>query len=64
MGRKSQFTEEEKIKIVQRYDRGDGSQETLGKEITIYSKTIKNWIDRYHAYGEFAFDEKPKDNTG
>ncbi len=63
MGRKSQFTKEEKIKIVQRYDSGDGSQETLGKEISVDSKTIKNWIDRYHAYGESAFDEKVNNSS-
>lgn len=63
MGRKSKHTKEEKIEIVRKYDNGEGSCETLGKSIGVNESTVRRWVNHFHANGESAFDNKPRNQT-
>ena len=56
MGRKSKYSKELKLIIVKRYLDGEGSTVTLAKEINTASRVVGNWVKRYKAFGENAFD--------
>ena len=56
MGRKSQYSKEQKISIVKRYLNGEGSYKVLAREIDSTQYVIFKWVKAYQAYGESAFD--------
>ena len=56
MGRKSQYSKEQKLSIVQRYLKGEGSFNALAKEINTVSAVVSNWVKKYRAFGEDAFE--------
>ena len=60
--RKSKFTPEQKLKIVQEYFEGSGSLETLGRIYEIDRKTIALWVRSYQKHGEEAFVTKEGNN--
>ncbi len=61
--RKSKFTPEQKLKIVQEYLKGKGSLKTLGRIYEIDRKTVALWVRSYQEHGEEAFVTK-KGNNG
>lgn len=56
MGRKSQYSKEQKLSIVQRYLKGEGSFNALAKEINTTSVVVSKWVKKYQAFGEEAFE--------
>ena len=56
MGRKSKYSKELKINIVRRYLDGESSAVTLANEIHTRVTVILEWVNKYRAYGEKAFD--------
>lgn len=63
MGRKSKHSKELKLSIVKRYLDGEGSYESLAKEINVYGSTVESWVKKYKSYGEIAFDLMKKNNS-
>lgn len=63
MGRKSKHSKELKLSIVKRYLDGEGSYESLTKEINVYGSTVESWVKKYKSYGEIAFDLMKKNNS-
>lgn len=51
MSRKSQFTPEEKMQIVEKYLSGKCSTTTLGKEYKINEQTILTWSSKFRQHG-------------
>lgn len=56
MGRKSKYSKELKLSIVQRYLSGEGSTVSLAREINTTKNVVGNWIKKYKAFGENAFN--------
>ena len=56
MGRKSQYSKELKLSIVKRYLDGEGSTASLAKEINATDYAVRDWVKKYQAFGESAFD--------
>ena len=56
MGRKTKYTKELKIQIVKRYLSGEGSYESLAKEIGANETVVLRWVKKYQASGDTAFD--------
>ena len=56
MGRKSKYSKEIKLSIVKRYLDGEGSTVSLAKEINTTNDVVCNWVKKYQAFGESAFD--------
>ena len=50
------YSKELKLSIVKRYLDGEGSTIILAKEINTASRVVGNWVKRYKALGEKAFD--------
>ena len=56
--RKSKFTPEQKLKIVQEYLEGKGSHEKLGSKYEIDRRSIAQWVRSYQEHGVEAFYQK------
>jgi len=56
LGRKAKYTKELKIQIVKRYLSGEGSYESLAKEIGTTHTVVLGWVKKYEASGDTAFD--------
>ena len=56
MGRKNKYLKELKLSIVKRYLEGEGSTISLAKEINTSGNIVGNWVKKYNAFGESAFD--------
>lgn len=63
MGRKSQYSKELKLSVVQEYLNGESSVSTLEKETNIHQNVIRKWIKKYEQYGQVAFDVKSKNSS-
>lgn len=63
MGRKSKYSKELKLEIVQRYENGEASFESLAKEIGTVLSVIRRWFIKYKNHGASAFDERPRNNS-
>lgn len=63
MGRRSNFSKEEKLRIVKAYLTGEISVKKKAFDLGIGPTTIRNWISNYEAMGEQAFDDKPRNKT-
>ena len=46
------------MEIVKRYERGEGSYESLANEVGVDRGTIHKWFAHYKNLGTSAFDEK------
>ena len=58
MGRKSEFSKEQKIEICRKSLDCNEQISKLAEEINVYEYTIRKWIRIFKAYGNSAFDEK------
>ncbi|WP_413604651.1 transposase, partial [Faecalitalea cylindroides] len=47
MGRKSKHSKELKMEIVTRYERGEGSYESLANEVGVDRGTSRKWFAHY-----------------
>ena len=56
MRRKSKRSKKLRLSIVKRYLDGEGSTVTLAKEINTTNNVVCNWVKKYQAFGESAFD--------
>lgn len=56
MERKSKYLKELKLSIVKRYLDDVGSTISLAKEINTKKSVVSNWIKKYQAFGENAFN--------
>jgi transposase-like protein len=63
MGRKAKYSKEVKLKAIEEYNNGFKSYAQLGNELGCCATTVENWVRNYHAIGEKAFDDKPRNKT-
>lgn len=63
MGRKSKHSKELKMEIVKRYERGEGSYESLANEVGVDRGTIRKWFAHYKNLGTAAFDEESRNKS-
>ena len=63
MGRVPKYSNEIKLIIVKRYLNGEGSYESLAKEINAHGTTVEAWVKKYKSYGESAFDLQKNNNS-
>ncbi len=63
MGRKSKYSKELKLSIVEKYLDENVSAISLGKETGIHHSIISRWIKKYSQYGDIAFDVKDKNSS-
>lgn len=63
MGRVPKYSNEIKLIIVKRYLNGEGSYESLAKEINAHCTTVEAWVKKYKSYGESAFDLQKNNNS-
>lgn len=55
MGRKSKHSKELKMEIVKRYERGEGSYESLANEVGVDRGTIRKWFAHYKNLNRMIF---------
>lgn len=60
MGRKTRFTKEQKINAILDYKKGIRGVNQLKTDLGIRDQTFRTWIVLYEAFGESAFDDKPR----
>ena len=53
---RNQFSPQEKLKIVKEYLCGNTSYIKLGRKYSIDESCIRQWIAKYKAFGEHAFE--------
>ena len=63
MGRKNKFSKEIKIKSCEDFLSGNKSALQLSKELHVAVSTVRFWANAYKAYGQVAFDEKPRNKS-
>ena len=63
MGRKIKYDKKFKLYVVQRYLNGDGSSESLGKELGISGSNIRTWAKMFNLSGEKAFESHKKNSS-
>lgn len=51
MGRKSYISHEKKVEAVEKYLRGEGSQESIAREYGITRSSFRQWLANYEAMG-------------
>lgn len=51
------------MEIVKRYERGEGSYESLANEVGVDRGTIRKWFAHYKNLGTSAFDEKSRNKS-
>ena len=63
MGRKIKYDKKFKLYVVQRYLNGEGSSESLGKELGISASNIRTWVRMFNSSGERVFESHEKNNS-
>ena len=51
------------MEIVKRYERGEGSYESLANEVGVDRGTIRKWFAHYKNLGTSAFDEESRNKS-
>lgn len=62
MGRKSYISHEKKVEAVEKYLRGEGSQESIAREYSITSSGFRQWLANYEAMGPSSLAATHKNN--
>ena len=62
MGRKSYISYEKKIEAVEKYLRGEGSQESIAREYGIATSGFRQWLANYEAMGPSSLAATHKNN--
>ena len=62
MGRKSYISYEKKIEAVEKYLRGEGSQESIAREYGIATSGFRQWLANYEAMGPSSLTATHKNN--
>ena len=63
MGRKSKYSIDFKLCVVDRYlNRGEGCA-AIGKDLNIPHRTVMKWVNQYQKFGAEAFQEKPRNQS-
>lgn len=66
MGRKPKYSKEIRIQICEDYLSGGSSSSEIAQKLKMskYGRSrIFDWVKQYQAFGEKAFDERPKNNS-
>lgn len=62
MGRKSYISHEKKVEAVEKYLRGEGSQESIAREYGIATSGFRQWLANYEAMGPSSLAATHKNN--
>lgn len=62
MGRKSYISYEKKVEAVEKYLRGEGSQESIAREYGIATSGFRQWLANYEAMGPSSLAATHKNN--
>lgn len=63
MGRKSKYTIDFKLSVVDRYlNKGEGSV-TIGKDLNLNPNTVMKWVKQFQKSDAEAFLEKPRNQS-
>ena len=63
MGRKSNFSEEVKIKACEDYEKGNGNFSSIAAEIGTTKETTRRWYLKYKEYGPHAFETSNRNRS-
>ena len=56
MSRNSSVSKEDKVKACKCYQTGQGTYESIAKDIGVFTTTVREWYYRYNYHGSSAFD--------
>lgn len=63
MGRKEKISYEKKLEAVERYTRGEGSQDILSREYGVEASSLRQWLANYESMGPTGLAAKPTNST-